>query len=212
MMILLLQDARQKIESDERLQAAVRDAEDLLARIDDQLLPIESLLADASSSREDLVHVCQDRLPTADRLIEELHKRLDSEEEHASELHSISDRAAAARRQFVEADRTVQLRLREMDDEQRLIDHITQQLQDAETVLDNLSTSDLHPQPLEQAVQDRNLLAVLLEQLHSIDLPAIRNAKNRTLLQERVAKVGERVQVSWPKFYMQNATHLSCLV
>jgi hypothetical protein len=178
------------------LQAAERDAEDLLARIDDQLLPIVSILADSSSVREDFVHAYQNRLPIAKNLIDELSKKLDSDERVALELRSICARSAAAQNQFLEAERTLQLRISEMDDQQRLINSIDEQINAVETMLANLSTNEMHPQPLDVAVQDRNILALLREQLNSIDLAAVRNDDNRNALQKRVKILLERVEVS----------------
>ncbi len=180
---------------EERLQATLRLAEDRLQRVDDQLLPIESVMSDPTSSRDVLEAFRTHNMPEADRLLDELQGRFDEDIAKEPRLAALGERITTTRQQLGDMQRTLDMRLRDIDEEQQMYQQMNEKMQEIETMLDNLSTNEQRPQPLSQATQDRNLLRIMLEQLNTIDDTSLRNPNNRTAVRDRSTKIAARLQV-----------------
>jgi DNA repair ATPase RecN len=179
------------------VQATQREVDNILSRIDEQLLPIESIISDPTSSREKLAVFKEHNIPEADRLLSEVRDRYIVELANEPLLQPFDRRFTNAGQQLVEMKRTIEMRLQDIDEEEHKYQQLNERLREIETVLDNLSTDEKHPQPLAEATQDRNLLGVLLEQLSTIDFTHLRNPSHRTDIEDRLTQISTRLHVCY---------------
>ena len=187
--------AKDQMLSEERLQFAVGQINDLMANVNEHLRQIELVTADPSSSHETVNALKTHHIPEAERLVNEATVHITEQGTEAKAIAEFSKQLSGTQKQLDEMRHTVDLRLQDIAAEQELCAQMKSQLDEIGMFIDNLSTAEHRPQPLKEATEDRNLLRRLLEQWHTIDPMRLRNPTNRSDMHNRKQQIAERLTV-----------------